>query len=194
MYNDKRYYFNFKEFDSDYLLTNDTGRFAFVSKTDFQKLIDSKFADSDELLNKLVDNYFVYNSRREIFVDNVSFEVRKQKSYLFEGTQLHIFILTKNCNQKCIYCQASANCENDLENNMTIETAEKAVDIAFQSPSKDLTFEFQGGEPLLNFTVLKHIVEYTQFKNTNKEKNITFNLVSNLIALDKYMLDFLLIT
>ncbi len=40
-------------------------------------------------------------------------------------------------------------------------TAKAAVDIALQSPNEYLTFEFQGGEPLLNFETIKYIVEYS---------------------------------
>ena len=45
---------------------------------------------------------------------------------------------------------------------MSKDTAKKAVDIAIQSPTDYLDFEFQGGEPLLNFEVLKYIVEYAK--------------------------------
>lgn len=184
-------YFNFKRFGEDYLLTNDTGKFLFLSSSEFGKLMNNDYYDCEELLNKLSERYFLVNKHKELFVSEASMEVRRVKSYLFEGTQLHIFVLTGNCNQKCIYCQASAHIRYLNEKNMSMDTAEKAVDIAFQSPSKNLLFEFQGGEPLLNFKVLKHIVEYTKVKNANGQKNINFNLVSNLIALQEHMLYFL---
>lgn len=184
-------YFNFKQMKDKYLLTNDTGRFVFLNRDEFQKLVDNQLDDDQELVNKLKQGYFIYDMHKELFVDEVKAEVRNKKGYLFEGTQLHIFILTKECNQKCIYCQASASNQYDSQYYMSEETAERAVDIAFQSPSRNLNFEFQGGEPLLNFSVLKHIVEYTNTKNIDYQRNITFNLVSNLILLDDEMLDFL---
>ena len=72
---------------------------------------------------------------------------------------------------------------------MTFETAERAVDIALQAPAHFLTFEFQGGEPLMNFETLRHIVEYTREQQTDKE--IEFSLVSNLMLLDEEKLEFL---
>lgn len=60
-----------------------------------------------------------------------------------------------------IYCQATANLGNNSKKIMSKETAERAVDIAMQSPSQSLTFEFEGGEPLMNFETLKHIVKYS---------------------------------
>ena len=74
-----------------------------------------------------------------------------------------------------MYCQASTDL--DRHTKMTLETAERAVDIALQAPSHFLTFEFQGGEPLMNFETLRHIVEYTKAQQTDKE--IEFSLVSS---------------
>lgn len=72
---------------------------------------------------------------------------------------------------------------------MNYEIAEKAVDIALQSPTKCLTFEFQGGEPLLNFNVIKHIVEYAECKKENHI--IEYNIVSNLTLITNEIISFL---
>ena len=115
----------------------------------------------------------------------------KSKFFLNEGTSLFIIVLTKRCNQNCLYCQASkVNCE-DTGYDMTKSIAKKTINLIIQSPNKNITIEFQGGEPLLNFEVLKYIVNYVK-KNTNKiNKKVRFNLVSNLIALDEEILDYL---
>ena len=68
------------------------------------------------------------------------------------------------------------------------EMAEKAVDIALQSPTKYLSFEFQGGEPLLNFNIIKHIVEYTEEHKGYHE--IKYNVVTNLTLITDEILDF----
>lgn len=88
---------------------------------------------------------------------------------------------------KCVYCQAN-NGLTCSSIHMTKETAERAVDISLQSPSKYLTFEFQGGEPLLNFEIIRHIVAYA---DTHKgEHIINYNIVSNLTLLTDEMIDF----
>ena len=71
---------------------------------------------------------------------------------------------------------------------MTCETAKKAVGIALQSPSNYLSFEFQGGEPLTNFETIKYIIEYSKENKSNK--NIDYNLVSNLTLLTEEMIEF----
>ena len=188
----KTNYFNFKKMGDEYLLTNDIGKFLFVNEKEFNSFVNNKEIITDELYLKLKDNYFIYDNK-ELFVEDVAMELREYKNYLIKGTQLHIFVLTTYCNLSCTYCQASANKHNTTEASkfMSFEVSEKAVDFALQSASEDLLFEFQGGEPLANFNTLKHIVEYTNEKNKGLNKRITFNLVSNLILLNKDMIKFL---
>ena len=111
---------------------------------------------------------------------------------LESGTVLHIVVLTLRCNQNCIYCQASRRKQDDKGYDMSISTARKVVDLIFESPSDDLTIEFQGGEPLLNFNTLKFIVEYSRSKSKDTKKKATITLVSNLLPLTEDMLDFLI--
>ena len=76
---------------------------------------------------------------------------------------------------------------------MTVESARKSVDLMMQCPADDITVEFQGGEPLLNFEVLKEIVRYTKEVNKTAGKKLTFVVCTNLsLATDKmhqYMKD-----
>ena len=179
-------HFNFKEKGNNILVTNDIGEFVFLTKNDFYKLLKREELDNDIKI-KLIENDIIYEESKEVFVERVSKKLRIKKSYLFGGTVLHIFVVTKNCNYNCVYCQAKAN-EIKEKFLMDKETAERAVDIALQSPNDNLTFEFQGGEPLINFDVIKHIVEYT--KEKNKSKNIEYSLVSNLSLLTDEIIDF----
>ena len=70
---------------------------------------------------------------------------------------------------------------------MDLQTAEKTVDIILQSPAHSLNIEFQGGEPLLNFGTIKHIVEYADSRKN--DKNLTYSVVTNTIALTDEMIE-----
>ena len=72
---------------------------------------------------------------------------------------------------------------------MSPETGRKAVDIAFQSPTRGLTIEFQGGEPLLNFDTVKEIILYSEEKKGDRD--IHYTMVSNLIAMTDEKMEFL---
>lgn len=181
-------FFNFKRFGNDYLLTNDTGKHMFVSDNVFNSIVEHKNIP-DETLEKLKDNFFVYDEHSNIFTERIKWAIRDSKNYLFASTSLHIFVLTNICNMSCAYCQAKDD-TNIVYHKMTKETAEKSVDLALSSPSRFLTFEFQGGEPLANFEVLKYIVDYTE--KHKKGKNISYSIVTNLSLMTDEILDYLI--
>ncbi len=179
-------YFNFKENKNNYLITNDIGKYNFLSKQDFKNLIQRKELNT-ELKQELIQKGFIYEGNEEIFASNQAMKLRRAKEYLLVPTTLHIFVVSKNCNFNCIYCQAG-NLNQKENYNMSKETAKKAVDIAMESPSRYLTFEFQGGEPLMNFETIRYIIEYS--KSISDRKYIEYNLVSNLTLLTDEMIEF----
>lgn len=182
-------YFNFKNFGDEFLITNDFGRYAFVSPTTLKKLILGTISNADPVFDMLKESFFVTDDHSEVFIRKVSPFLRDIKSYTLMATSLHIFAVTNKCNQNCVYCQAK-DIKTNQSGMMSLETGEKAIDIALSSPSKYLTFEFQGGEPLLNFDVVKHMIEYS--KKKNNDKNIQYTIVSNLALLNDDILDYLI--
>ena len=179
-------YFNFKKNNNNYLLTNDIGEYAFIENEEFEKLVN-KCKLKEETQKELLEKGFIYETNKELFTENMYLKLRNQKEYLLTATTLHIFVVSKNCNFNCVYCQAgNLNQKQDYE--MSIETAKRSADIALQAPNKYLSFEFQGGEPLTNFEVIKYIVEYSK-ENANG-KQIDYNVVSNLTLLTDEMIDF----
>lgn len=179
-------YFNFKENENSYLITNDLGKYMFISKDDFADMVRKKKLNLD-LSKNLIEKGFIFEENEEVFATNQAMQLRKEKEYLFVSTTLHIFVVSKNCNFSCIYCQAG-NLNQNNNYKMSKETAKKAVDVALQSPNNYLAFEFQGGEPLTNFDVIKYIVEYS--KSVCGNKKIEYNLVSNLTLLTDEMIEF----
>jgi len=181
-------FFNFKRMNDEYLLTNDFGRYIFLCPNDFRQLIMDGDVKDPDLSKALHKDKFIYSSSLESFIDKNTYLMSDAKEYLFHPTQLHIFVVTNACNMQCIYCQAQ-NGEIKPNGFMSKETAKRAVDIAIQSPSNHLQFEFQGGEPLLNFEIIKFIVEYS--KEVCIGKRIDYSIVSNLTLITDEMLDFI---
>lgn len=180
-------YFNFKQFGNSVLLTNDFGKYVFVSKEDFQKIISKQIIKDSALYKKLIDEKMIYDESNLEYSSINKYLLREIKGHVNTATALHIFVVTTVCNMGCVYCQANngTECSHLI---MGKEMAEKAVDIALQSPEQSLCFEFQGGEPLVNFKIIKHIVEYAE---EHKEKHdIAYTVVTNLTLLDDEILDF----
>ena len=153
-------YFNFKRIRNQYLLTNDLGRYIFITPDQFRELMEQGTVSDPIIDNRLRKNAFIFDSSVEAFLDNFENHMINAKKYLFLPTQLHIFVVNTACNMQCVYCQAQ-NGEEIPNAFMSRETAQAAVEIALQSPSNNLQFEFQGGEPLLNFDIIRFIVEYS---------------------------------
>ena len=153
-------FFNFEKRGTQYFLTNDLGLYTYLSDADFQHLVNEDFESLDALtLTDLKNKYFIYDTEPDVFIEKMVEPYRNSKQYSLQGTSLHIFVMTNACNMNCVYCQAQ-DTDQKQKGKMSIETAEKAVDIALQTPVRRMTFEFQGGEPLTNFGVIKHIIQY----------------------------------
>ena len=184
-------HFNFCRFGSgstEYLITNDLGAYMFLSGEDFIHLVRDAVDASSELSAELVRKGFVGQGSGLAFVEGHLESSRISHCHTFCGTSLHIFVLTTNCNLNCVYCQASSPVARHCDM-MSMDVAKQAVDVALSSPSRFLSFEFQGGEPTLNFECLRYIVEYTE--SLNHGKDVSFSLVTNLTLLSEEMVLFL---
>ena len=73
---------------------------------------------------------------------------------------------------------------------MTEQTARRALELAFRSPSPHLKIEFQGGEPLLNFPLVRWITAEANRMNTEHCKDLAFVIATNLALLDEEILGF----
>ena len=180
-------YFNFKKFNEKVLLTNDLGEYVFVSEPEFKNIICKKIDLNSELGCKLLKNNMIYDDTKLEFSSNRKYDLQYIKKHVNIATSLFIFVVTTACNMNCVYCQANSGKKcNPFY--MTKEMAERAVDISLESPEKYISFEFQGGEPLLNFDIIKHIVLYAEAKKG--EHVISYNVVTNLTLINDEMIDF----
>lgn len=94
-----------------------------------------------------------------------------------EPVPLFILHLTDRCNLSCCYCFADS--KPAANGTMSWEKARKAVDLILEFPSDSGTIEFSGGEPLLEFDLLKKIIYYTLERSAGKGKHFRFTLQSN---------------
>ena len=169
------------------LLTNDWGGWAVLGKDDFSAFSAGKLGVSHPKRAELAAAKFYLQPSD---FAGCSEKFTKLHASVFAGTTLHVMILTIRCNQKCVYCHASAKGEADKRFDMSLETARKTLDFIFSSAGKKLVIEFQGGEPFLNWEVLRFSVKYALEKAEELKKSVDFKLVSNLSALDAEKLRF----
>ena len=175
-------FYRFGKLNNKYLITNEAGRFILLNPKEFDDLKNGNLKKETKLYNDLRNNYFLNNDET---IELITRKYRQRNNSLFQGTSLHIVIPTIRCNYNCVYCQASSKNIKAKNSDMNKDTAKKTVDFIFSSPSKTITIEFQGGEPLLNWPIVKFIIEYAKEKNLGAKKNLIITLVSNLSLLDE---------
>src|SRR5947208_12264877 len=115
---------------------------------------------------------FIYDSESDPLRDVLAAKYRTKKSFLQGFTKLHIFVVTLRCDHSCHYCQVSRQTVNKGEYDMTPEMADRAVDLMLESPSPYITLEFQGGEPLLAFDLIKYVVSIAKPRAADKNKEL----------------------
>lgn len=71
---------------------------------------------------------------------------------------------------------------------MTRETADRALELVFASPNPAIKIEFQGGEPLLNFDLIRYIVECAEATNHKEKRDLQFVITTTLsLATDEIL-------
>jgi uncharacterized protein len=109
------------------------------------------------------------------------------------GRQLKALCLfiSQGCNLRCRYCFAHPAVE---DNNvyMSRDVAFKAVDLLLeQERGRYCEIDFFGGEPLLNFPLIREIVAYAQAAGSRRGKEFTFTLTTNALLLNDEISQFL---
>ncbi|MDD3646550.1 MAG: His-Xaa-Ser system radical SAM maturase HxsB [Candidatus Gracilibacteria bacterium] len=182
-------FFRFKKFDENtYLITNDIAKYSYLTKEEFGDFISGNIT-SGEKYDELMAKGFIKNDSYE---KDMALAYARKNQFLAYGPTLHIIVTTLRCNHKCSYCHAAVAPMTASEMDMDKETATKVVDTIFYTSSPDLTIEFQGGESLVNWDIVKYIVEYASIKAVHLSKRVTFALVTNLTLMDDEKLDYIL--
>lgn len=102
---------------------------------------------------------------------------------------LHI---AHDCNLACRYCFAQEGEYHGRRAFMSYEVGKKALDflIANSGKRRNLEVDFFGGEPLMNWQVVKDLVEYGRQQEKIHDKNFRFTLTTNGVLLDDDIMEF----
>ena len=183
--------FRFHRFGQErVLLTNMVGEHMFLSAGDFEMMMDRTLPEDSHLLRRLRGKHFIRQQGEEVPVELLALKVRTRYRRLAEFTGLHIFVVSLRCEHSCPYCQVSRQSSDKSRFDMSEETAQRALEATFRSPSSNLKIEFQGGEPLLNFPLIRSIVAEAERLNQDQSRNLSFVIATNLALLDDTVLSF----
>ncbi len=98
-----------------------------------------------------------------------------------------------DCNLRCSYCFASTGDFGVGRKLLDLQTGKQAIDflLTHSGNRKNLELDFFGGEPLMNFEVVKQIVEYARSKESEYGKNFRFTITTNGILLTDPIMDYI---
>ena len=101
--------------------------------------------------------------------------------------------IAHDCNLKCKYCFAQQGDFGGEKKLMPLEVGKKAFDFLVENSGnrRNLEVDFFGGEPLMNFDVVKELVHYGNELGKEKNKNFRFTITTNGILLDDKKIDFI---
>ncbi|MGH9682854.1 MAG: His-Xaa-Ser system radical SAM maturase HxsB [Candidatus Acidiferrales bacterium] len=181
--------FRFTELnDTEYVLSNIAGDFLVLPKNELRQLINHQLADESAVYIDLRARHFLTDDSTRLAPDLLAIKLRSRYERLADFTGLHLFVVTLRCEHSCQYCQVSRQSDNKIQFDMSVTDADAALGLALRSPASTIKIEFQGGEPLLNFPLIAHIVREAERRNV--DKRIEFVIATNLALVDRDILTF----
>ena len=115
--------------------------------------------------------------------------LKEKTSGVIKALCLHV---AHTCNLNCSYCFASQGKYHGDRAVMSFEVGKQALDflVANSGTRRNLEVDFFGGEPLMNFDVVKQLVAYARSIEKEKGKNFRFTLTTNGMLVDDDVIDF----
>ena len=112
------------------------------------------------------------------------------KDNIVKALCLHV---AHDCNLKCNYCFASQGNFKGERMKMSLETGKKALEFLAKNSGnrKNLEVDFFGGEPLMNFELVKELVKYGRELDKKYNKNFRFTITTNGVLLDDDKIEFI---
>jgi His-Xaa-Ser system radical SAM maturase HxsB len=166
------------------------GEYLVVPRSTIAALVRHELKPADPSFPRLKTRHFIKDADSSVVTDLLALKTRTRYRNLSNFTALHIFVVSLRCEHSCPYCQVSRQSDDRTAFDMDELTAARALDLVFRSPSPAIKIEFQGGEPLLNFPLIKYVVAEAQKRNSQAKRDLQFVITTNLALLDDAVLAF----
>ena len=113
----------------------------------------------------------------------------KNRNTVIKALCLHV---AHTCNLNCSYCFASQGKYHGERALMSFEVGKRALDFLIENSGTrhNLEVDFFGGEPLMNWNVVKELVAYARVQEKIHNKNFRFTLTTNGVLVDDEVIDF----
>ena len=167
------------------------------NKDEIIKAMSDKYLGVDDItkedINECYEQVVILKNEGKLFVEDtfepMAGELKRKTAGVVKALCLHI---AHTCNLNCAYCFASQGKYQGDRALMSFEVGKRALDFLIENSGSrhNLEVDFFGGEPLMNFDVVKQLVEYARSIEKEKGKNFRFTLTTNGVLIDDDVIDF----
>ncbi len=153
------------------------------SRQEILELLSNKYNNEDlqeamEDIQYLIDEGMLYTDDSQVTLDML-----EGRGAIIKAMCLHV---AHDCNMTCKYCFGDKGAFEGIRSLLSLETGKKAIDFLLKNSGtrRNLEIDFFGGEPLMNFEVVKELVTYGRESEKAYGKNIRFTITTNRLLLD----------
>ena len=167
------------------------------SREEIIKELLTKYADTEgvmeEDLSDCYDDVTELKENGQLFTpdnyEDLAGVFKERSGDVVKALCLHV---AHTCNLNCSYCFASQGKYHGDRALMSFETGKRALDFLIENSGTrtNLEVDFFGGEPLMNWDVVKKLVEYARSVEKQHHKNFRFTLTTNGVLIDDDVIDF----
>ena len=172
---------------------------------DLLDIIEPPFEEKcpQQVIDRLSDKYpaeeisTCYDEIAELYNDKILFSEDDYEKYAKYSVASPVKAMCLNiahdCQLRCKYCFASTGDFGKGRKLMSLETGKHAIDFLLENSGDrpNLELDFFGGEPLMNFKVVKQIVEYARSREKEFNKKFRFTITTNGLLLDDEKIEFI---
>ncbi|MCQ2467389.1 MAG: thioether cross-link-forming SCIFF peptide maturase [Clostridia bacterium] len=162
-----------------------------------EALVDSVAKSYPEInvdeINECYDQVQELKDTKQLFAPDsfepMAGELKAKTSGVVKALCLHV---AHTCNLNCEYCFASQGKFHGDRAVMSFEVGKRALDFLIENSGSrhNLEVDFFGGEPLMNFDVVKQLVAYARSIEKEHNKNFRFTLTTNGVLIDDDVIEF----
>ena len=171
--------------DEDSILATPYDKIKMILADNLKNYAEKDIAEAYEEVAGLIEDECLFTE--DLYKDYL-IDFTKRKTVV-KALCLHI---AHDCNLACRYCFAGEGEYHGKRELMSFEVGKKALDFLVKDSAgrKNLEVDFFGGEPLMNFDVVKQLVEYGRSIEEANDKKFRFTLTTNGMLLNDEILDF----
>ncbi len=169
----------------DKYCNNETYKEIFGGNIGKKETVESAVDETIDDIKELMKNGALFT--KDIYREYIS--EFKSRSTVVKALCLHI---AHDCNLACRYCFAEEGEYHGHRELMSLEVGKRALDFLIENSGsrKNLEVDFFGGEPLMNFDVVKELVKYGREQEKIYNKNFRFTLTTNGVLLNDDIMKF----